>query len=482
MTYDPGAGYPPRAPNDAFQTNAPGSAGDPQQQGIHLPPIDAAQQATSVGNNQLFLTVLFVILAFTAGWFGNSFVNGNASTPASARPYASTIWQAWDDIDQNYVDTSAINHQQMTYAMISAMVNTLGDTGHSRFETPDEVKQLNQQLNGASFVGIGVYLQTIQTAQGSVVIVEATIPGSPADKVGLLPGDEILKVDSTNVVGKSIDDLTPLITGKAGTTVTITIQRPGESTTRAFPIVRGDVTAPIVEQYYFASDHIGYVLITGFNDGPHGYSDGAAQEFTDALNQLKTEGMTSLILDLRDNPGGLVQEAIGVASDLLPTNTTIVQEKDRSGAITLDKTTKDGLHLNIPMDVLVDGGTASAAEIVTGALQDDRNITVIGEQTFGTDTVLVPFNLPDGSQLLLGIRQFLTPDGRQFKPGTGLIPTKTVALPQNSFPINPLVLKELNLGESDVLNCKGLTVDTQLLAAIATLEPQHTASCAPAGS
>lgn len=465
MTYDPNAGYPPGYP--------PGYV--PGYQGAPMLPPQQSNSGQSAGH--IFITVVFVALAFTAGWLGSTFANGGTATPSSARPYASDIWTAWQTIDNNYVDQHAIDHKKMTYAMITAMVNTLGDTGHSRFLSPDDVKQLNAELSNSSFVGIGVYLQTIQTGKGSAVIIEATIPNSPAQKAGLLPGDQFLAVDGTDVTGKTIDDLGPLVRGPANTTVSITVHRPNVTAPITASVKRDTVIAPIVESTYFAADHIGYVKITGFDTN-------ATKELTQKLQDLQATGATSILLDLRGNPGGLVDEAIGVAGDFLPNGATVVLEKDRSGNLTPDKvgssSLPSGLHLTLPMAILVDGGTASAAEIVTGAIQDNRPGTpVIGQRTFGTDTVLLPFELPDGSQLLLGTKQFLTPNKRQFKPGEGLLPSQPIALPTNAFTVSPLVLGELNLTETDVLACKGITVDTQLIAAIEALSPTRTSTCAP---
>ncbi len=426
---------------------------------------------------QFFVTMLLVALAFTAGWLGNNFANRDYPTPASARPWDKDIWTAWNLIDTQYVDPSAINHQKMTYAMISAMVNSLGDTGHSTFLTPDQAKAENQALNNQSFVGIGIYLTQIQTSSGSVILLEATIPNSPAAGAGLLPGDQFLTVNGTNVVNASLDQFSTLVRGPAGTTVTVTVKRVGVKNPLAFTIKRASITEQVVNGIYFAQDHIGYVQLLGFDAG-------AAKELGQELQTLQKEGATALIFDLRDNGGGLVNEAVGVASDFLQPGQTIVYEKDRSGTLTplkvdSDSTVPKGLHLTLPMVVLVNGNTASASEIVTGAIQDNRpNVQTIGQRTFGTDTVLVTFQLPSGGELVLGIRQYLTPNKRQFRPGVGLTPSQVVALPANGFPQSPLVLSELHLTEADVLACKGVNPDPQLIAAIQALVPSRTSTCA----
>ena len=232
----------------------------------------------------------------------------------------------------------------------------------------------------------------------------------------------------------------------------------------------------MVPYTYFAQDHIGSVHVMGFETN-------ASKQLGEALKALQAEGATSIIFDLRDNGGGLVNEAIGVASDFLPVNATIVYEKDRNGNLTPIKVDSDasvpkGLHLTLPMVVLVNGNSASASEIVTGAIQDNRpEVHVIGERTFGTDTVLLTFQLPSGAELVLGVDQYLTPNKRQFRPGVGLTPDQVVAFPANAFPQSPLILNELNLGEADVLTCKGVNPDPQLVAAIIALAPARTSAC-----
>ncbi len=422
---------------------------------------------------QLFITVLLVALAFTAGWFGNNFANRDYPTPASARPWDKDIWTAWNLIDTQYVNRSAIDHRKMTYAMIAAMVDSLGDTGHSTFLTPEQAKSESQSLNNQSFVGIGIYL----VQQGNTIVLEATIPGSPASAAGLLPGDQFLSVDGHDVTNVSLDQFSSYIRGQAGTIVTVTVRRAGVTAPLTFHIKRASITEKVVVPYYFAEDHIGYVQLIGFDAG-------AAKAMHDALVSLQQQGATSLILDLRDNGGGLVNEAVGIASDFLQPGQTIVYEKDRNGNLTPIKVDSDpsvptGLHLTLPMVVLVNGNSASASEITTGAIQDNRpTVPVIGQRTFGTDTVLVTFQLPSGAELVLGVRQYLTPNKRQFRPGVGLTPSQVVAIPGNGFPQSALVVSELHLSEADILACKGVNPDPQLIAAIQALVPTRASACA----
>src|SRR5579885_3168634 len=169
--------------------------------------------------------IVIFTLGFAGGWLGHTMKTNGELPPASAQKYAPLIWQVWSDIDQYYVDKGAIDHQKMTYAAIQAMVDSLGDTGHSRFETPDEVQQEHQQLNG-NYVGIGVTLQP--DPSGQYYQISVTFPGSPAEHAGLKPGDVITAVNGKSVQGDSEDQLHNLITGPEGTSVTMTIKRPGQ--------------------------------------------------------------------------------------------------------------------------------------------------------------------------------------------------------------------------------------------------------------
>jgi carboxyl-terminal processing protease len=425
----------------------------------------------------MFITVLLVALAFTAGWLGNSAVNRNTLGSASSQPYEGDIWTAWNLIDSQYWNPSDINHQTMAYDAISAMVNSLGDTGHSVALTPANAAQETSSLDNASFVGVGIYAVQLTVNGQTYVAVEATIPGSPANAAGkLLPGDRFLMVKGTSVVNASLDTFDTLIRGPANSTVTVQIQRPGVAAPLTLTITRQSITPQIVYGAYFAEDHIGFVHFDIF-------ATGAAQQMGQVLKSLEAQGATSIILDLRGNGGGLVSEAIGVASDYLQPGQTVFNAKDRSGHITANKVDSDssvpkGLHLNLPLTILVDNNTASAAEITTLAIKGNRpNVEIIGEQTYGTDSVLQSFQLPSGAQLSLGVAQWLSPTLLHLSPGKGLTPDAQVALPASALPQIPLIITELNLTEADILNCQGLNPDPQLVAGIIDLAPARTSTC-----
>ena len=418
----------------------------------------------TTGSSQIIGLVLSAVVLFTlgfaGGWLGHTAATNKYLPPASAQQYAPLIWQAWSDIDNNYVDKGAINHQQMTYAAIQAIVNTLGDTGHSRFETPDEVAQEHQQLSG-NYVGIGVILQPDPT--GQYFQIGATFPDSPASKAGLKPGDVMIAINGKSVKGDTQDQLRSLITGPANTSFTMTIQRPGQAQPFDVKLTREQIQEPIITSYYFPESHIAHISIMQFATN----TDGLLRQ---ALTDLKKQGMQKIILDLRDNPGGYLDEAVAVASEFIPAGggRNVLLIKDSDGKITPQPVISGGLATDLPLVVLVNNNTASAAEIVTGAIKDNNRGIVIGEHTFGTGTVLQEFDLPDGSALLLGVQEFLTPSGKFIRNG-GIQPDMQVAMPNDSTPENtPLIEQETKQTEAQALQSK----DTQFIAGYQYLQ-QH---------
>ena len=410
---------------------------------------------------QAVVTSLLVIVAFASGWFGNAFVNrGNYVSPNSDEHL---ILQAWDAVSNNFVDTNKINSKKMAYAAIDAMVNSLGDTGHSRFQTKAEFDDEQNQLNNASTVGIGVYLSG---GGKDPLRIDAIIPDSPAAKSGKLkPGDFITAVDGKDISGMTIAQVRPLITGKAGTSVTLTIKRSSTKLPTVFDVtlVRASFTAPIVVSYTVPELNIAVIQITQF-------ASGADKELKQAIKDAKAKNVQGIVLDLRDNPGGYLNEAISVASEFIPSgpnkNVLIVRTRaDRQP----QAVESGGLATTMPLAILVNGNTASAAEIVTGAIKVNRpDVHVIGEKTFGTGTVLQPFTLADGSVILIGTAEFLLPDGSSIY-NKGIQPDQPLTLPKNVVPVSPLVAQELGYSLKQVEQ----SGDTQLIKALEDISGQN---------
>jgi carboxyl-terminal processing protease len=366
--------------------------------------------------------------------------------PPNATVNFQLIAQAWNIIRREYVDQAAAQPQQLTYGAISGMADALGDTGHSRFLTPEMVKAENNFTQG-QFEGVGIEVQV----KNNHLVVVAPIDGSPAQKAGLRSGDIILQVNGQDITGLPLDQVVSRILGPAGTQVTLTIQDPSSGQTRDVTLTRAKITLQNVTWQRIPGTTIADVRIAAF-------SQGVSAELHQALSDIQQQGMTGIILDLRDDPGGLLDESTGVASQFLSSGNVLL-EKDVHGKITPVPVEHKYAVTTLPMVVLINNGTASAAEIATGALQDAHRAKLVGETTFGTGTVLNQFSLSDGSALLLATQEWLTPDGHTIWH-KGITPDVTVALASNVSPVYPEAMKAMTATQ---LQASG---DTQLLRAL----------------
>lgn len=358
--------------------------------------------------------------------------------------------QAWNLITQDYVDHGAADPQTLTYGAISGMVDALGDTGHSRFLSPAEV-QAEQNFTAGSFEGIGA---EVEMKDGHVVIA-TPLNGSPAQKAGLEPGDIILKVDGVDVSGQSLTQVVGRVLGKAGTSVTLTILRPATGVTQDVTIVRARIAVNNVSWHMLPGTAVAHLEISAF-------SQGSTRNLEQALIEIRAAGAKGIILDLRNDPGGILGEATGVASEFLSSGNVLL-EKDAKGKLTPVPVEARGLDPSQPLVVVINAGTASAAEIVAGALQDAGRAALVGQTTFGTGTVLEPYPLADGSQVLLATQEWLTPKGRVIWH-KGITPDLVVPLPQGQVPLIP----ESEQGLSSAgLQSSG---DAQLLGALNLLD------------
>jgi carboxyl-terminal processing protease len=424
------------------------------------PQGDANQQRRGAANGalaQMVVTSVLVLIAFSAGWFGNAYVNQGRYI---SDPNELLIHQAWTDIDNNFVVTNRINHKQMAYAAINAIVGSLGDTGHTRFETPEQFAQENQQLQDQAIVGIGV---SLSGGGDKPIRIDQVYPDSAADKGGLKPGDEIISVNGKSLAGLTIDQARPLITGKAGTKVTLGIYRPTVTPAQTFTVTltRAPFTVPTVTTYDIPGTSIVDIQLTQFS------ADANAQ-LKKALTAAQANNATGIILDLRGNPGGYLDQAQAVSSEFIPSGSghNVLIEKTRTSRSTVP-VLAGGVATTTPLVILVDGDTASAAEITTGAIHVNRpDVHVVGQKTFGTGTFLQSYLLADGSALVLGTGEFLLPDGSSIY-GKGFVPDTQVALGTNVTPVSPLVATESNYGQQQLLQ----SGDAQLLTAIRDLAP-----------
>jgi carboxyl-terminal processing protease len=372
--------------------------------------------------------------------------------PADAKSDFGLMAEAWNSIHTHYVDRAAIEPRRLTYGAISGMVDALGDTGHSTFLSPQMIKE-EEEFTAGEYKGIGA---EVRMKAGHVVIV-TPLDGSPAQKAGLQPGQIIIAVDGEDITGLNLLQVVRRISGPAGTKVTLKIQDPNTGQIREVTLVRAAINVNNITWHQLPGTQIAHVRIAG-------YSQGVTKDLKQALKTIKTEALKGLILDLRNDPGGLVTEAVSTASQFLSEG-NVVLEKNAKGQLAATAVEQGGLAQHIPMACLVNGGTASSAEIVAGALQDHRRAKLVGTTTFGTGTVLEQFPLSDGSALLLAVREWLTPDGHTIWH-KGITPNVVISLPPEVAPLFPE--EERNMTPQQLKASK----DTQLLEALKLVSEQ----------
>lgn len=351
----------------------------------------------------------------------------------AAEPDFKLLNEAWNIISKEYVERDAVQPEKLTYGAIGGMVGALGDTGHSTFLSPDMVPLAKHFIEG-SFTGVGI---EVRMKDGHVVIV-APIEGSPAQKAGLQSGDVIMGVDQKDVLGLPLDEVIKRIMGNSGTTVTLSVMSPKTGQVRSVSLVRAPITVHNVTWARLPESGLADIRIAGF-------SSGVNDDLRKALTEIKKAGLNSAILDLRDNPGGVFESVVGTTSQFLHSGTVALM-KTNKGVTKSIPVVRGGLAPDMKLVVLINGGTASAAEIMAGALQDSHRAKLVGEKTFGTGTVLEPFKLSDGSALLLAIAEWLTPDGRVIWH-KGITPDVDVPLPPSSEPVYPAMLKGMTMAQ-----------------------------------
>jgi carboxyl-terminal processing protease len=347
----------------------------------------------------------------------------SAKIPPEAEGQFRLMGEAWNTIQEVYVGRKTVDPQRATYGAIGGMVESLGDTGHSRFLTPKMVEQ-ESNLNRGRLEGIGAEVQR----KNNRLVIVAPMDDSPALKAGLKPGEIILKVNGEGVSGLPLESAVTKILGPPGTSVTLTLLIPDTGQSREVTIVRARINLQNVTWQPLPGTPSVQVRISSF-------SRGVTRDLRKVLRKVREERAGALILDLRNNPGGLLEEAVGTASQFLREG-NVVLERDGAGRITPLPVKSGGLAYDLPMAVLVNEGTASAPEIVAGALQDYHRAGVVGEKTFGTGTVLGRFPLSDGSALLLAVREWLTPKGRAIWH-LGITPDVAISLPPDVSPLFP---------------------------------------------
>jgi carboxyl-terminal processing protease len=403
---------------------------------------------------------LALVVTFTAGiGVGRLVGSTGAAAPnpgASGTTDFGLIREAWDTIHQQFVGRDELDDRALIYGAIEGMTDAVGDTGHTDFMTPEERKQRNESLSG-SYVGIGV---RIELDDSGLPRIDGVFEGSPAEAAGLVVGDVIVAVDGRPTDGATMDEVAGWVRGEAGTTVEVTVRAGTTGPERTVSMVRADVPVQPLSWTMVPGSTTALLQLEQF-------SNGAADDMVAALEAARTAGATRIVLDLRGNPGGYVNEAVGVASQFLPSGLVYI-ERNAADERTEHAVSPGGVATDLPVVVVVDSNTASSAEIVSGALQDAGRATVVGETTFGTGTVLGEFDLSDGSALRVGTVEWLTPQGRRIWH-EGIAPDVSIALPDGVQPLSPADVARLTAA------AVGSIDDAQLAKALEVVSTQQVA-------
>lgn len=370
--------------------------------------------------------LILIALSFVGGFYYHEFIFQEYYKAAYSIDQIdfSLLKKAWDQVSANYVDQDKIDKTKMTYGAVAGMVEAIGDP-YTEFFNPEEAKKLEDDIAG-SFEGIGLQLGV----KNNQITAISPIKGTPAEKAGLRPGDMILAVDKTPTADLSIDEVVNMIRGPKDTKVTLTISREGEEA-KDIEITRAIIKVPSMEyEIKETADGKKIAHITLYQ-----FSDSVYQDFKTATIDILNSNVSGIILDMRSNPGGLVNQATAIAGWFLDRGDLILTEQDKNGEKTELTSNGPSSFASLPLVVLVNEGSASASEILAGALKDDRKATIIGTTTFGKGTVQKIVDFDDGSSLKVTIAKWYTPSGVRIQD-TGIEPDIKVELTAEDYTQN----------------------------------------------
>lgn len=375
----------------------------------------------------LFATVLLILLAasaFVAGYFTNDFMEmrrGEVTVATDEAQEFGLFWEAWGHVQDNFIGELPTS-KELTYGAIRGSVALLGDP-YTFFVEPVEREIERQSLQG-TFGGVGATVT--RPEEGGPILLEP-IPGNPAAEAGILSGDELVAVDGVAITPEiTVEEVANLVRGEKGTIVVLTVIHPDETEPVEIEVERGDILIPSVSYRLLReNDQVGYIQLTRF-------SGESANEIETAVRDLQSQGATQLILDLRGNGGGLLDAAVAVADHFL-TEGPILYQQSRGQEERVYEATEVTLAPDIPIMILVDGGTASSSEILAGALQDRGRALLVGSTpTFGKGSVQLVYDLSDGSSVHVTASRWYTPNRHQLDQ-QGLTPDILVTVTQEDI-------------------------------------------------
>jgi len=362
------------------------------------------------GSMKKYISIPIWII-FLAVVFGSGFFIGQISRPSIEKVEGLTnkelgqstlidfslFWDAWHVIEKKYVDRDDLDRQNMIYGAIAGLLKSLDDP-YSVFMEPEESKKFIDDMGG-SFEGIGA---EVGIRKGTLTII-APLEGMPAQKAGLKAGDKVLKVDDTLTADLTLDEAVSLIRGQKGTEVILLITREEWDEAKEIKIIRDTIKIPIIK-WEIKDDDIAYIQFYHFTEN-------ASKEFSKVVREILNSSVKGIVLDLRNNPGGYLETSVDIASWFLPRNEIVVIEDFGNGQDNKYRSKGYGDLEDIPTVILINQGSASASEILAGALRDIKGIKIVGQKSFGKGSVQQLEKLKGGSSIKITVAKWLTPSG-----------------------------------------------------------------------
>jgi carboxyl-terminal processing protease len=410
-----------------------------------------------------FVLIVLALLAVINGLTALRLFTAHAAEndPDSGYAQIAVFAKAMQLLRQDYVDGNKTSYHDLVYAAMKGMLASLDP--HSQFMEPDDFRDMQDDTR-SRFNGLGIEVST----KNGVLTVVTPMEDTPAAKAGILAGDQILKINGTPTEKLELQQAVNLLRGKPEQKATLTILRPSSKEVKDYVLERAEVKVQSVKNVHLLDKElasafkVGYVRVVQFNEP-------TAEDLAKALDELQKQGMQALILDLRNNPGGLLNSAVDVCSQFLPPNTVVVSTQGRAASQEREYTTSSTAkeRPRFPMAVLVNEGSASGAEIVSGALKDLKRAILVGETTFGKGSVQNVLQLPDGSALRFTTAKYYTP-GKQVIHANGVAPN--IAVPMTVEQQHALFIARNSDVKTDDEKTQIRSRDPQMLRAIDALK------------
>lgn len=389
--------------------------------------------------NRFLVFLLILVMLGTSYWIGLGRGKKEGISEVKKLPIENTIivnkdsiepnvldfslfWKVWDLLKEKYVDTNQLDSKKLFYGAIKGMLAATGDP-YTNFFDPEEAKSFHEEIQG-SFEGVGAEVGM----RGGVLTIIAPLEGSPAEKAGVRAGDKVIKVDDKSTLDLTIDQSVALMRGPKGTKVRLTIIREGVDGSQEITIERGTINVKSVTME-MKEGNIAYIKISQFGDE-------TTREFNAIANRINATDLKGVVIDVRNNPGGYLDSAVSIASKMLPKGKIVVTEENRAKEKKNLLARGGDLFSSVSTVVLINEGSASASEILAGALRDNReNVTILGEKSYGKGSVQEFLDLPGNSAVKITVAKWLTPNGEQINE-KGITPQKEVKLTQEDFDQN----------------------------------------------